>query len=168
MRNNTTKSSTLISGDKQIPTLIFEVYDQPSKVPSDNTLGNSEQNYGVFHIYNTMKDPGNLDVLPNPKYVQKPQYDTSAASVFTFIGLEHRDSNNLITSFSPSEITITLTDPNGFTLTRTYKPFAMKTAANVEQMVWASVNLYQGSTAAYFFYQRLQSAYRLHQYGGVG
>ncbi len=32
----------------QIPTLIFEVYDQPSKVTSDNTLSNSEQNYGVF------------------------------------------------------------------------------------------------------------------------
>ncbi len=42
----------------QIPTLIFEVYDQPSKVTSDNTLSDSEQNYGVFHIDNTMKDLG--------------------------------------------------------------------------------------------------------------
>ena len=47
-----------------IPTLIFEVYDQPSKVTSDNTLSNSEQNYGVFHINNTMKDAGNTDMLP--------------------------------------------------------------------------------------------------------
>ena len=137
----------------KIPTLIFEVYDQPSKVTSDNTMSNSEQNYGVFHINNTMKDPGNTDMFPNHQFVQKPQYDTSAAGVFTFIGLEHRDpnNNNIITSFSPRAISITLTNPNGFTLTRTYRPFAMKTAGNVEQMVWASVNLYQGSTAAVFF-----------------
>jgi hypothetical protein len=137
----------------QIPALIFEVYDQPSKVTSDNTLSNSEQNYGVFHINNTMKDPGNTDMYPHHQYVQKPQYDTSAAGVFTFIGLEHRDpvNNNIITGFSPAEITVALTNPNGFTLTRTYKPFAMKTAANGEQMVWASVNLYQGSTAAVSF-----------------
>ena len=128
MRNNTTKSFTLISGE-QIPTLIFEVYDQPSKVPSDNTLGNSEQNYGVFHIYNTMKDPGNLRCSRIPICARSPNTTHPPPAVFTFIGLEHRDSNNnLITSFSPSEITISLTDPNGFTLTRTYKPFAMKTA----------------------------------------
>ncbi len=73
--------------------------------------------------------------------------------VFTFIGVEHRDpnNNNLITSFSPSAITLTLTNLNGFTLTRTYKPFAMKTALNGEQMVWPSLNLYQGSTAAISF-----------------
>jgi hypothetical protein len=137
----------------QIPALIFEVYDQPSKVTSDNLLSNSEQNYGVFHINNTMKAPGNTDMFPNPLYVQKAMYDTSAAGVFTFIGLEHRDpmNNNLITSFSPTAITLTLTNPNGFTLTRTYKPFATKTALNGEQMVWASVNLYQGSTAAISF-----------------
>ena len=137
----------------QIPTLIFEVYDQPSKVTSDNTLSNSEQNYGVFHINNTMKDAGNTDMLPNSAYVQKPIYDTSAAGVFTFIGVEHRDpnNNNLITSFSPKEITLTLTNPNGFSLTRTYKPFAMKTALNGEQMVWPSLNLYPGSTAAIAF-----------------
>jgi hypothetical protein len=137
----------------KIPTLIFEVYDQPSKVTSDNMLSNSEQNYGVFHINNTMKDPGNNVMFPNSQYVQKPEYDTSAAGVFTFIGVEHRDpnNNNLITSFSPNAITITLTNPNGFTLTRTYKPFALKTALNGEQMVWASVNLYQGSTAAISF-----------------
>jgi hypothetical protein len=137
----------------QIPTLIFEVYDQPSKVTSDNTLSNSEQNYGVFHINNTMKNPGDNVMFPNAQYVQKPIYDTSAAGVFTFIGVEHRDpnNNNLITSFSPSAVAITLTNPNGFTLTRTYKPFAMKTALNGEQMVWPSVNLYQGSTAAIAF-----------------
>ena len=136
-----------------IPTLIFEVYDQPSKVTSDNTLSDSEQNYGVFHTDNTMKAPGNNVMLPNSQYVQKPAYDTAAAGVFTFIGVEHRDPNDnkIITSFSPSAITITLTNPNGFTLTRTYKPFAMKTALNGEQMVWASLNLYQGSTAAISF-----------------
>ena len=48
-------------------------------------------------------------------------------------------------------ITITLTNPNGFTLTRAYKPFAMKTPLNGEQMVWPSVNLYAGSTAAISF-----------------
>ncbi len=137
----------------QIPTLIFEVYDQPSKVTSDNTLSDSEQNYGVFHTNNTMKDPGNNVMFPNSQYVQKPIYDTTAAGVFTFIGLENRDPNDnkIITSFSPSLITITLTNPNGFILTRTYKPFAMKTPLNGEQMVWASLNLYQGSTAAISF-----------------
>jgi exo-beta-1,3-glucanase (GH17 family) len=134
----------------QIPTLIFEVYDQPSKVTSDNTLSNSEQNYGVFYIHNTMKAPGNNVMFPNPLYVQKPIYDTSVAGVFTFIGLS-QSAGGIVTSFSPSAITITLTNPNGFTLTRTYKPFAMKTAVNGEQMVWASVNLYQGSTAAISF-----------------
>jgi hypothetical protein len=100
-----------------------------------------------------MKTPGNNVMLPNENYVQKAMYDTSAAGVFTFIGVEHRDpnDNNIISSFSPAEISITLTNPNGFTLTRTYKPLAMKTALNGEQIVWASVNLYQGSTAAISF-----------------
>jgi len=47
----------------QIPTLIFEVYDQPSKVTSDNTLSNSEQNYAVFHTDSTMKAGTNIIVL---------------------------------------------------------------------------------------------------------
>lgn len=134
----------------QIPTLIFEVYDQPSKVTSDNTLSNSEQNYGVFHIDNTMKDAGNNDMFPNSLYVQKAIYDTAAAGVFTFIGAS-QSAGGVVTSFTPKAITITLTNPNGFTLTRTYKPFAMNTALNGEQMVWASVNLYAGSTAAIAF-----------------
>jgi hypothetical protein len=134
----------------QIPALIFEVYDQPSKVTSDSTLSNSEQNYGVFHIDNTMKDAGNNDMFPNSLYVQKAIYDTSAAGVFTFIGAS-ASAGGLVTSFTPKAITLTLTNPNGFTLTRTYKPFAMKTTATSDQMVWASVNLYAGSTAAISF-----------------
>ena len=54
-------------------------------------------------------------------------------------------------TLTPKAITIALTNPNGFTLTRTYKPFAMKTSATTDQMVWPSVNLYAGSTAAISF-----------------
>jgi hypothetical protein len=134
----------------QIPALIFEVYDQPSKVTSDSAMGNSEQNYGVFHIDNTMKAPGNNDMFPNALYAQKAIYDTAAAGVFTFIG-NSTSAGGIVTSFTPKAITITLTNPNGFTLTRTYKPFAMKTSATSDQMVWPSVNLYAGSTAAISF-----------------
>lgn len=133
----------------QIPTLIFEVYDQPSKVTSDSTLSNSEQNYGVFHTDSTMKAATNV-MFPNSGYVQKPIYDTAAAGVFTFIGFSESTAG-VVTSFTPKAITITLTNPNGFTLTRTYTPFAMKTSATSDQMVWASVNLYAGSTAAISF-----------------
>jgi len=132
-----------------IPTLIFEVYDQPSKVTSDNTLSNSEQNYGVFHTGSTMKAATNV-MFPNSLYVQKPIYNTAAAGVFTFTGFSQY-AGLIVTKFTPKAITITLTNPNGFTLTRTYKPFAMKTPLNGEQMVWASVNLYAGSTAAISF-----------------
>ena len=133
----------------QIPTLIFEVYDQPSKVTSDNTLSNSEQNYGVLHTDSTMKAATNV-MFPNPLYVQKPIYNTATAGVFTFIGFA-QPVGQIITKFTPKVITITLTNPNGFTLTRAYKPFAMKTPLNGEQMVWPSVNLYAGSTAAISF-----------------
>jgi hypothetical protein len=129
----------------QIPTLIFEVYDQPSKVTSDNTLSNSEQNYGVLHTDSTMKAATNV-MFPNAGYVQKPLYNTAEAGVFTFIG-----AAPTIPSFTPKAITIALTNPNGFTLTRTYKPFAMTTPLNGDQMVWPSVNLYAGSTAAISF-----------------
>jgi len=93
---------------------------------------------------------GKRYMFPNPLYVQKPIYNTAAASVFTFIGVSV-NAGPIVTSFTPKAITIALTDPNGFTLTRTYKPFAMKTPLNGEQMVWASVNLYAGSTAAISF-----------------
>lgn len=133
----------------QIPTLIFEVYDQPSKVTSDSTLSNSEQNYGVFHTDSTMKAATNV-MFPNAGYVQKPIYNTAAAGVFTFIG-NSVSAGGVVTSFTPKAITIALTNPNGFTLTRTYAPFAMKTSATADQMVWPSVNLYAGSTAAISF-----------------
>lgn len=137
----------------QIPTLIFEVYDQPSKDTTNNTLGDSEQNYGVFRINNTMKDPAKTDMYPNSAYTHKPKYDTSLAAVFTFNGLEHRapGNPNIITDFSPTAITINLTDPSGFNLNRTYKPFAMKTASGNQQMVWPSINLYPGSATAISF-----------------
>ena len=107
----------------------------------------------MFHINNTMKDPANTEMYPNSTYTHKPQDDTSAAAVFTFNGLEHRDPGNpnIITDFSPSAITINLADPSGFSLNRTYKPFALKTASGNQQMVWPSINLYNGSTAAISF-----------------
>lgn len=89
-------------------------------------------------------------MFPNSLYVQKAIYDTAAAGFFTFIGVS-ASAGGVVTSFTPKAITLTLTNPNGFTLTRTYKPLAMKTAVNGEQMVWASVNLYAGSTAAISF-----------------
>jgi hypothetical protein len=85
-------------------------------------------------------------MFPNSLYVQKPIFNTATAGVFTFIG-----AAPTLADFTPQTVTIALTNLNGYTLTRTYKPFAMKITTTTEQMVWPSVNLYAGSTAAISF-----------------
>jgi hypothetical protein len=136
--------------DAKIPALGFESFDQPSKNTAKADLSDSEQNYGVFKTNNTMKAAGNVDFFPNKQYKPKPAYDTSRAAVFTFIGWESR-SGTSITNFTPKAVTVKVIQPNGFQLTRTYKPFALKTQFYGDQMVWPSVNLYAGSKVTISF-----------------
>ncbi len=128
-----------------VPTLIFEIYDEPTKGPSSNkpnpagTL-QAEEHYGVYRPYNSVK---NQAMLPTPGNYNQ---DTSQATLFTFVMAQN--------PVSPVTIGIQQTGQQNPTKI-TYHPFMQNNPGGNMQAIWPTLNLYKGWTV--YLYRAVSS-----------